>query len=115
MPNRSVFEKIHDGRCLLIFLLILQPSVLRNHVLVVLMLNTAFGALFMSPFLVMGILDGNYGFGNSLAGHGMILLKSMIVLGSWLLGYFAIKHLPLTVQGRKKACRSGIRDGYGCR
>ena len=145
--------------CLGFYDIFKKLSVRGNDVLVVLMLNTAFGALFMSPFLVMGILDGNYGFGNSLAGHGMILLKSMIVLGSWLLGYFAIKHLPLTVQGpinasrpvivlvgallifgerlnwiqwavsawvfrrsslyresaEKKAFRSGIRDGYGCR
>lgn len=37
-----------------------------------------------------------------------ILLKSFIVLGSWLLGYFAIKHLPLTVQGPINASRPVI-------
>lgn len=94
--------------CLGFYDIFKKLSVRGNDVLVVLMLNTVFGALFMSPFLVMGILDGKYGFGNSVAGHGMILLKSMIVLGSWLLGYFAIKHLPLTVQGPINASRPVI-------
>lgn len=74
----------------------------------VLMLNTVFGALYMSPFLIDGISQGNWGFGNSLSGHLQILLKSAIVLGSWLLGYFAIKHLPLTVQGPINASRPVI-------
>lgn len=79
-----------------------------NDVLMVLMLNTVFGALYMSPFLVSGIAAGNYGMDNSLAGHGLILVKSVIVLSSWLLGYFAIKHLPLTVQGPINASRPVI-------
>lgn len=80
-------------------------SVRDNNVLIVLMLNTVFGALLMMPVIVSGIGGGSFGFGNSLTGHALIVVKSMIVLGSWLLGYFAIKHLPLTIQGPINASR----------
>lgn len=80
-------------------------SVRGNDVLMVLMLNTVFGALLMLPVVIGVVAAGDYGFGNSPAGHLMILGKSAIVLGSWLLGYFAIKHLPLTVQGPINAAR----------
>lgn len=94
--------------CLGFYDIFKKISVKGNDVLMVLMLNTVFGALYMSPFLIAGIADGNYGFGNTLTGHLQILLKSFIVLGSWLLGYFAIKHLPLTVQGPINASRPVI-------
>lgn len=94
-----------SATCLGFYDVMKKLSVRGNDVLTVLMLNTVFGALFMSPFLLGGIVEGNYGFGNEVAGHLQILLKSVIVLGSWLLGYFAIKHLPLTVQGPINASR----------
>ncbi|MDE5712923.1 MAG: DMT family transporter [Muribaculaceae bacterium] len=94
--------------CLGFYDIFKKLSVKGNDVLMVLMLNTVFGALYMSPFLIDGISQGNWGFGNSLSGHLQILLKSAIVLGSWLLGYFAIKHLPLTVQGPINASRPVI-------
>lgn len=31
--------------------------------------------------------------------HRLILLKSLIVLSSWMLGYFGLKHLPITIVG----------------
>ena len=37
--------------------------------------------------------------------HKYIVLKSVIVLGSWLLGYFGMKHLPLTIVGPINATR----------
>ena len=80
-------------------------SVKDNNVLVVLLWSTLFNALFMSPELVRGILHGYWGFGNTLTGHLQILIKSAIVLGSWLLGYASIKHLPLTIQGPINATR----------
>lgn len=83
-------------------------SLKANDVLTVLMLNTVFGALYMSPFLIIGLTHGNYGFGNTLTGHILILGKSIIVLSSWLLGYYAIKHLPLTIQGPINASRPVI-------
>ncbi len=94
--------------CLGFYDIFKKLSVKGNDVLMVLMLNTVFGALYMSPFLIDGISHGNWGFGNTVTGHLQILLKSAIVLGSWLLGYFAIKHLPLTVQGPINASRPVI-------
>ena len=79
-----------------------------SNVLMVLLLNTCFGALYMSPFIISDIMAGNYGFGNTLSGHLLIMLKSVIVLSSWTLGYYAIKHLPLTVQGPINASRPVI-------
>ncbi|MDE6540973.1 MAG: DMT family transporter [Muribaculaceae bacterium] len=80
-------------------------SVRDNNVLIVLMLNTLFGTLLMSPVIVDCLAHGSVGLGDSVAGHARILLKAFIVLGSWLLGYFAIKHLPLTIQGPINASR----------
>lgn len=94
--------------CLGFYDIFKKLSVRGNDVLMVLMLNTVFGALYMSPFLIAGVSEGNFGFGNTVVGHLQILLKSVIVLGSWLLGYFAIKHLPLTVQGPINASRPVI-------
>lgn len=80
-------------------------SVRGNNVLIVLMLNTLFGMLLMLPIILTAATERNFGFSNSLIGHGLILIKSLIVLGSWILGYFAIKHLPLTIQGPINASR----------
>lgn len=80
-------------------------SVRDNNVLVVLLWSTFFGAVLMSPVLVTGIIEGNFGFDNTLRGHGLILVKSFIVLGSWLLGFTAMKYLPLTIQGPINATR----------
>ena len=78
-------------------------SVRENNVLGVLLLNTLFSALLMSPVLFTGA-----GLGPGVIGHVQILLKSCIVLSSWILGYFAIKHLPLTIQGPINASRPVI-------
>lgn len=91
--------------CLGFYDIFKKISVRDNNVLVVLMLNTMFGTLLMSPVIIGGVADGNFGMGNSVHGHMLILLKSVIVLSSWLLGYFAIKHLPLTIQGPVNATR----------
>ena len=37
--------------------------------------------------------------------HKYIVLKSLIVLSSWILGYFGMKHLPLTIVGPINATR----------
>lgn len=80
-------------------------SVRDNNVLIVLALNTLFGMVLLSPVIVMHMADGSFGFGGNAGAHGLILIKSAIVLSSWLLGYFAIKHLPLTIQGPINASR----------
>lgn len=80
-------------------------SVRDNNVLIVLVLNTFFGMLLMSPVILSELFGGSIGFDGSAAAHGFIFIKSVIVLISWLLGYFAIKHLPLTIQGPINASR----------
>ena len=76
-----------------------------NNVPVVLWFNTLFGTLLMSPVLLECLMHGDLGPGHGLTGHLLIALKSVIVLSSWILGYFAIKHLPLTIQGPINASR----------
>ena len=79
-----------------------------NNVPGVLLLNTLFGTVLMSPVIISGIAHGYYGLENTLTGHLLIGLKAVIVLSSWILGYFAIKHLPLTIQGPINATRPVI-------
>ena len=91
--------------CLGFYDVMKKLSVSGNNVLGVLFLNTLFCALFMLPVIIVGLMHGNYGLGGTLAGHGFILVKSGIVLASWLLGYASIKHLPLTIAGPVNASR----------
>lgn len=97
-----------SGLCLGFYDIFKKISVNANNVLVVLLLNTVFSVLLMSPVLIGGIIEGNYGLGNTLHGHLEIILKSFIVLSSWLLGYFGLKHLPLTIAGPINAARPVI-------
>ena len=76
-----------------------------NAVIPVLFLNTLFSSIIFLPFIVLSgttdVLDGGL-FHVSSGGwevHKYILLKSLIVLSSWILGYFGMKHLPLTIVG----------------
>lgn len=91
--------------CLGVYDIMKKLSVRDNDVLTVLLLNTVFGALLLSPVIIIHLSEGTIGLGESPRGHFLILIKSAIVLGSWLLGYFAIKHLPLTIQGPINASR----------
>ncbi len=82
-----------------------------NAVIPVLFLNTLFSSLIFLPFITLsrttGILDGTI-FHVGTGGwevHRFILLKSCIVLASWMLGYFGMKHLPLTIVGPINATR----------
>lgn len=76
-----------------------------NNVLAVLFLNTLFCTVLMLPVAIGGAVRGDFGFGNDAAAHAMIALKAMIVLSSWMLGYFSIKHLPLTIASPIAASR----------
>ncbi|MFR9523088.1 MAG: EamA family transporter [Rikenellaceae bacterium] len=83
-----------------------------NAVLPVLLLNTLFSTLLFAPFIVSAeagfdLFEGTM-FAVESAGwqaHKLIILKSAIVLSSWIFGYFAIKHLPLTLVGPINATR----------
>ncbi|MBO4850539.1 MAG: EamA family transporter [Prevotella sp.] len=82
-----------------------------NAVIPVLFLNTVFCSLIFLPFIILSstttLLDTSQ-FHVPEAGweaHKFILLKSVIVLLSWLFGYFGMKHLPLTIVGPINATR----------
>ena len=75
-----------------------KVSLKDNAVIPVLFLNTLLCALIFSPFLF------TTGFG-SLRIQLFILAKSALVLSSWIAGYFAMKHLPLTLVGPMNASR----------
>lgn len=82
-----------------------------NAVIPVLFLNTLFSSLIFLPCVVLSgtsdVLDGTI-FQTASGGwqmHKYIVLKSVIVLSSWILGYFAMKHLPLTIVGPINATR----------
>lgn len=89
---------IFSAICLGFYDICKKTSLKDNNVLVVLWLNTVFGTLLMTPYLVNSFASGSAPLDASLLGHFRILVKALIVLSSWLLGYFAIKHLPLTIQ-----------------
>ena len=67
-----------------------------------------FCSLLMLPVLVPAMLDGQAGPDGTVLGNLHILLKSAIVLSSWILGYYSIKHLPLTIAGPINAARPVI-------
>ena len=69
-----------------------------NAVVPVLLLNTLLCALIFSPFLV------RTGFGDWVQ-QGYIFAKSVLVLSSWMAGYVAMKHLPITLVGPVNATR----------
>lgn len=91
--------------CLGIYDIFKKASVKGNDVLSVLMLNTLFGSLLLSPVIIGNIADGTWGFNGDSHSHLHILVKSFIVLSSWILGYFSIKHLPITINGPISATR----------
>lgn len=101
-----------------------KASLKNNAVLPVLMLNTIFSTLIFSPFLIEYLTGAEWfartPFSTSpyacetgcsaeelspLRAHALVILKSFIVLSSWIMGYFGLKHLPLTLVGPINATR----------
>lgn len=83
-----------------------KKSLAGNAVLPVLMINTVVCALFFLPLIVASSsgLSTIIPHG-SLHDHALVLLKSAIVLSSWVCGYYAMKQLPLTIVGPINATR----------
>ena len=89
-----------------------KKSLNNNAVLPVLGLNTLFSSLIFLPLILISayapsVLNGSI-FYVPEAGwevHKFIILKSFIVLSSWIFGYFGLKHLPLTIVGPINATR----------
>lgn len=91
---------------------VFKKQCLRNNAVIpILFLNTLFSSLLFLPFILLGastdVLTAspfdieNGGFHE----HLYVVGKSCIVLSSWILGYFGMKHLPLTIVGPINATR----------
>lgn len=85
-----------------------------NAVLPVLFLNTLFSTLIFSPFILDGIVGNGWFEGTlfdtgdsagDLKAHLLVIVKAIIVLTSWIAGYFGIKHIPITIVGPINATR----------
>lgn len=88
-----------------------KRSLAGNAVVVVLWLNTLFSTLLFLP-LILGaelsvpIVGGELSVARGdVTDHLLVALKAAITLSSWLCGYYAIKHLPLTIVGPVNATR----------
>ena len=82
-----------------------------NAVIPVLFFNTLFSSLIFLPLILLSgatnVLDDSI-FHVGSGGwemHKYIVLKAILVLSSWILGYFAMKNLPLTIVGPINATR----------
>ena len=88
-----------------------KEALRENAVLPVLFLNTLFSSLIFLPFIILSAttqtLDDTVFFvaSGGWDEHKYVLLKALIVLSSWVLGYFGMKHLPLTIVGPINATR----------
>lgn len=88
-----------------------KTSLKGNAVIPVLFLNTLFCSIIFIPFVCgsfCGLISGDSYLYTSWSGwesQRWIILKSFIVLSSWMLGYFGIKDLPLTIVGPINATR----------
>ena len=89
-----------------------KKSLTDNAVLPVLLLNTLFSTLIFLPMILASELRLGWFDGTVLAAtpgtpyaHGLVILKSTIVLTSWIFGYYGMKHLPITIVGPINATR----------
>lgn len=83
-----------------------------NAVIPVLLLNTVFCSLIFLPLVVLskqGLIETDsvvyIPWNNSLHIHLMIIIKSAIVLASWICAYYGLKHLPITIASPINATR----------
>lgn len=75
-----------------------KQSLKGNAVLTVLLLNCLFSSLIFLPAIWCAPFGG-------WEVQKYIILKAFIVLSSWICGYYAMKHLPLTIVGPVNATR----------
>jgi len=83
-----------------------KRSLIGNAVLPVLFLNTLICALIFSVLLFFA--DDKLRSFEDPSLHFKVFIKAVIVLLSWILGYFGIKHVPLTIAGPINATRPVI-------
>lgn len=85
-------------------------SVQRNAVIPVLFLSTLTSSLIFVPFVAGSYFAPEF-FTSihlfipeiNLEQHGLILIKSVIVVASWILAFYAVKNLPITIVGPIRA------------
>lgn len=87
-----------------------KVSLKENAVIPVLFLNTLFSALIFAPFILLSRTGqiSNEALFVPVAGwhtHMLLVIKAVIVLSSWMCGYFAMKHLPITIVSPIQATR----------
>lgn len=89
-----------------------KKSLSGNAVLPVLLLNTLFSSLLFLPAILSAELGLGWFDSTPLAAsrgtaeaHALVAVKSVIVLTSWIFGYFGMKRLPLTIVGPVNATR----------
>lgn len=83
-----------------------------NAVLKVLLLNTLFSTILFSPVVINSIFDLGWFDGTRFAislgtldDHKTVFIKAILVLASWIFGYFGLKELPLTIAAPIHATR----------
>ncbi|MBO7190121.1 MAG: EamA family transporter [Alistipes sp.] len=89
-----------------------KRSLTGNAVVAVLWFNTLISTLIFLPVVVdsefsLGVLDNtalNYAPTTAFS-HLLVAVKAVITLSSWICGYYAMKHLPLSIVGPVNATR----------
>ena len=89
-----------------------KRSLTGNAVVAVLWFNTLISSILFLPVVLdsefsLGVLAGsslNY-LPTHLFSHLLVAIKAVITLSSWICGYYAMKHLPLTIVGPVNATR----------
>lgn len=83
-----------------------------NAVLPVLLLNVFFSTLIFSPVILASACGFDWFDGTMLEApacgakaHALVAVKAVIVLVSWIFGYYGIKNLPITIVGPINATR----------
>lgn len=100
-----------SAACLGFYDIFKKESLKDNQVMPVLFLNTLICSVLMLPMVIMsqgGAIGADSFFyvpATSWEEQKYVLVKALLVLSSWALGYYAIKHLPLTIVGPVNATR----------
>lgn len=83
-----------------------------NAPLKVLLLNTLFSSLLFSPIILNSLFDFGWFEGSDfdvsagdISAHITVFAKAVLVLSSWVFGYFGLKELPLTIAAPIHATR----------
>lgn len=89
-----------------------KRSLTGNAVVAVLWFNTLISTLIFLPVVLdaelsLGVLDGSMLSYEpaELSSHLLVAIKAVITLSSWICGYYAMKHLPLSIVGPVNATR----------